>query len=93
MPTASCHASFKALQDTLASNARRLRADRGLTQEQAAHACAMSTRLLQRIEAAAVNTTLISVARLCSGYGVDAAELFQGLPPDIEMPEGSVAGS
>ena len=70
-------ATYVALQEALAANVRRARASLGLTQEAAAHACGMSARLLQRVEAADVNPTLITLARLSGGLGLDATALLQ----------------
>ena len=65
------------VQTRLASNVRRLRAERRWTQEEAAHRSEMATPLFQRIEAGATNTTLVTLARLCAGFGVEPDRLFK----------------
>ncbi|MFZ4580589.1 MAG: helix-turn-helix domain-containing protein [Myxococcota bacterium] len=69
---------FRGLQGRLATNVRRLREARGLTQEQAADLCGMATRLLQRVEAGGSNVTFATLARLSAGFGLDAGELLAG---------------
>ena len=71
--------AYRELQQRLASNVRRLRADLGLTQEEAAERCQMSARLFQRCEAGDANTTLTTVARLSEGFEVDVLDLFAHL--------------
>lgn len=63
------------MQGRLATNVRRLREERGLTQEQAADLCGMATRLLQRVEAGGSNVTFATLARFCAGFGVEASDL------------------
>ncbi len=67
---------YRQLQLALAENIRRLRYARGWTQEDAARRCLMTPRLLQRVEAATLNATMTTLARLCEGFGVDAKVLL-----------------
>lgn len=69
--------SYRDLQARLVVNVRAAREGHGWTQEQAAEACLMATRLFQRVEAGDVNLTLTSLARLCVGLDVDVAEIFR----------------
>ncbi len=69
--------SYRDLQARLVVNVRAAREAQRWTQEQAAEACLMATRLFQRVEAGDVNLTLTSLARLCVGLDVDMAQLFR----------------
>jgi len=77
-PTQSAYesATYLALQVRLARAVRGRRVALGLSQEELAHRCGLATRLLQRVEAGAVNLTFTTLARVCDGLGVDAAELL-----------------
>jgi transcriptional regulator with XRE-family HTH domain len=68
---------YVTLQALLAANVRALRAQSGWSQEQAAEACGMATRLLQRVEAGDANTTMATLARLCAGFAVEPSRLFE----------------
>ena len=67
--------AYRRIQKRLANNLRRLRKEKGWTQEQAAQHCDMSPRLLQMVEGGDVNATLTTIARLVQGFGVDIEEL------------------
>lgn len=71
--------AYRELQRRLAAAVRRLREEKGWTQEEAAHRCGMTTRLYQRVEGEEVNLTFTSLARLCEGFGVDVARLLKPL--------------
>jgi transcriptional regulator with XRE-family HTH domain len=69
--------AYRDLQARLAAAVRRLREEKGWTQEEAAHRCGMTTRLFQRVEGEDVNLTFTSLARLCEGLEVDVVQLFK----------------
>jgi DNA-binding Xre family transcriptional regulator len=60
----------------IATNLRSLREQRGWTQERLAQEAGLATRHLQKLEAAEVNVTLRTVARLCTALAVDVQSLF-----------------
>ena len=72
--------TYRSLQKRLAKNVRRLRHHENWSQEEAAHQSDMSTRLFQRVEAADVNITLTTLARLCDGFKVDLTTIFTEEP-------------
>ncbi|MBZ4423394.1 helix-turn-helix domain-containing protein [Myxococcus sp. RHST-1-4] len=61
----------------MAAAVRRLREQKGWTQEEAAHRCGMTVRVFQRMEGEEVNVTFTSLARLCEGFEVDVGELLK----------------
>ena len=65
------------LRARLAHAARRLRAERGWTQEQVAGAASMNPRHYQKIEEGSVNVTINTLERLCAAFGVDVMKLFE----------------
>ena len=64
------------LLERVAHNTIRIRKAQKLTQEKAAERCAMSTRMIQKIEGSESNLTFTTLARLCDGLGVEAVELL-----------------
>ncbi len=71
--------AYRELQQRLAAAVRRLREEKGWTQEEAAHRCGMTTRLYQRVEGEEANLTFTSLARVCEGFEVDVSRLFKPL--------------
>lgn len=67
---------YRELLARLTGNLRRLREVRGWTQEEAGERCGMVMQQYQRIEAGQMNLTLISLARLAGGFGVDPETLL-----------------
>lgn len=81
-PTArSSTRDYQELLDRVASNLRRLRTERGWTQEEAAHRCdEMSPFVYRQVEGALTNLTARTLARLARGLGVDVALLLDPAP-------------
>ena len=73
--------------ERIAENLSSLRRMRGLTQEEAAHSCRVTTRLYQRLEAAESNVTLLTLVRVARGLDADVVELFtRGQRPPTKPP-------
>jgi transcriptional regulator with XRE-family HTH domain len=68
--------AYVAVLQRISTNARRLRAARGWTQEETAEHCDMAIQVFQRVETASSNLTVTTLARLCTGFQVDISELF-----------------
>lgn len=60
------------------ANVRRLRGERGLTQEQLAHDAEIDVTYLRGIEAGRRNPSVAVIGRLASSLDVHPAEFFQG---------------
>jgi transcriptional regulator with XRE-family HTH domain len=60
----------------LAKNLKRLREQRGWTQEQASEACGLGVRALQALELGERNVTLVTLAQVADGFGVSVASLL-----------------
>ena len=58
---------------------RKLRLDRGLTQEQLGDKCGLDLTYIGRIERGEQNSSLIVVAAIAKGLGVSVEALFKGL--------------
>lgn len=62
---------------------RRLRDERGLTQEKLAHAANLTTNYVSDIERGMTMVSLNTVLKLARGLKVDAVELLAGFPYDV----------
>jgi transcriptional regulator with XRE-family HTH domain len=79
-------ATTQAALDAVAANTRRLRVRADMTQEALAEAVGISTVHLQRIERAAANTRVSTLATIAEVLGVPLGRLFRkpkapGRPP------------
>lgn len=68
--------TFKRVVRALAKNLKRLREERGWTQEQASEACGLGVRALQALELGERNVTLVTLAQVADGFGVTVATLL-----------------
>ena len=66
-----------ALEGIVGANVRRLRKEQGRTQEEVAHAAAISVRYLSSIEAGRENLTLQVLERLGKVLGARPGDLLQ----------------
>lgn len=69
--------AYRKVQGRIAQAVLALRKERGWTQEVAAHHCDMTPRMYQHCENGDANSTLATIARLCTGFKVDVEELFR----------------
>jgi transcriptional regulator with XRE-family HTH domain len=60
------------LRDVLARNMRRLRAERGLSQEALAHECGINRTYLSGVERSERNVSIDNIARIARGLKVKA---------------------
>ena len=65
--------------DIFAANLRRLRQERGLSQEGLAHDAGLNTTHVAKIERTEREPGVRTVAKLAKALGVPAAELFEGI--------------
>lgn len=63
-------------QRRLGERVRKLRLERGWTQEHAAESIAISVKQLRRLEQGQANVTLATLVALGAGFRVGVAELF-----------------
>jgi transcriptional regulator with XRE-family HTH domain len=64
---------------TFSANLRRIRRDRGFTQESLAHAADLNTTHVAKIERSERDPGVRTVAKLATALGIPAAELFDGI--------------
>jgi transcriptional regulator with XRE-family HTH domain len=67
----------RSLRDNLAKNMRRLRAERGLTQEALAHECGINRTYLSSVERSERNVSIDNIGRIADGLGVEAWTLLR----------------
>jgi transcriptional regulator with XRE-family HTH domain len=60
------------------SHVRRLRRERGLTQENLAERANLSSDAIRRIERGRMSPTLKTLRQLCHGLGISLSALFDG---------------
>ena len=71
------------LRDVLARNMRRLRAERGLSQERLAFESGLNRTYLSAVERSEQNISLDNIARIAAGLGVEASTLLvRKMPAD-----------
>jgi transcriptional regulator with XRE-family HTH domain len=71
-----CHLGMD-LKEALATNLRRTRSARGLTQEELADQAGLSSRYLGSIERAAVSASVTVLGRLAKALEIEACELIR----------------
>lgn len=86
-------AIYRELIERLGANARRLREERDITQEDAAVLCEMDVRVLQLVENRRTNPTFTTLARLARGFKVDPSSLVAPLSTREKMRTARGAGS
>jgi transcriptional regulator with XRE-family HTH domain len=65
------------LRDVLAKNMRRLRAERGLSQEALGHECGINRTYLSSVERSERNVSIDNIARIAEALGVEASLLLR----------------
>lgn len=68
------------MKDHVAQEIRRLRRDRGLTQEELSERANVSQKFLSEMERARANPSLSVMSRVSNALGVSLAEFFAGGP-------------
>ena len=67
------------MQTKLGNKLKKLRAERGLSQEQFAHAIDMDRSYYASIETGRRNVTLQNLAKIANGFELTLSELLEGL--------------
>lgn len=68
----------------VAANTKRMRAERGWSQQHTADVCELAKLQVQRVERGNANVTATVLARLADGFEVDPATFLMPLPPSRE---------
>ncbi len=66
------------LRDIVARNMRRLRAERGWSQEHLAHECGLNRTYLSAVERSEQNISIDNLYRVAQGLGVEGWMLLKG---------------
>jgi transcriptional regulator with XRE-family HTH domain len=67
-------------RDILAKNMRRLRAERGLSQEALAHECGINRTYLSAVERSERNVSIDNIGRIATALGVEPWTLLRDDP-------------
>ena len=67
-------------RDILAKNMRRLRAERGLSQEALAYECGINRTYLSAVERSERNVSIDNIGRIATGLGVEPWTLLRDDP-------------
>lgn len=67
-------------RDILAKNMRRLRAERGLSQEALAHECGINRTYLSAVERSERNVSIDNIGQIATGLGVEPWTLLRDDP-------------
>ena len=67
-------------RDILAKNMRRLRAERGLSQEALAHECGINRTYLSAVERSERNVSIDNIGRIATGLGIEPWTLLRDDP-------------
>ncbi len=78
--------------EIFAANLRRLRAQRGFSQERLAHTADLNTTHVAKIERSEREPGVRTVAKLANALGVSAAELFDGIDGRDARDGGGITG-
>lgn len=75
--------TYRALQREIGLAVEELRRQKGWTQEEAAHAAGMGTRLWQRVENAEANLSLVTIARVLDVFEIEPTGVVHAAMFDI----------
>ena len=67
------------LAQKFGAHVRRLRTERGMSQEEVAFACERSLNYMSEIETGKRNPTLDTIAAICAALGMALSEFFAGM--------------
>jgi len=74
------------LKEVMATNLRRLRHAKGMTQEELAERAGLSARYIGAIERARVSASVTVLGQVAEALGIEAADLVRGTRTDGSTP-------